>query len=140
MSQVPLKKWYGRRFGFGINDNTNSSIRNLEISILNRPPKTIFESDHVYFCWVQELNVRDDGSTKGEILTTISEGDPVKFLGEIGKKEVNATFREIYSPDYYYKVELLDGTIGWVHGGAIRGLKTQKPLKFNELKNLLNPK
>lgn len=136
IGEMPFERWYGRRVGFGINDNTKVEVKDLKVYRVNKNPRTDFKNGNVYFCWVNELNVRTDGSTKGEIITTIKEGDPVKYLGEIGKKEVRATFKKVYSPDYYYKVELLDGTAGWVHGGALRGLITEKPLDFEKFKNL----
>ncbi|WP_299208171.1 SH3 domain-containing protein [uncultured Dokdonia sp.] len=135
LGEVPLKKWYGSRIGFGINNNTSSSILDVEIYQYNTLPKTTFADGNIYYCWVEELNVRSGGSTKDEILTTITLGEAVKYLGEMGDKEVSATFKEKYSPEYYYKVELLDGTIGWVHGGALNPINTQTKIPFNEYKN-----
>ena len=31
-----------------------------------------------------------------------------------------------FTPDYYYQVELLDGTTGWVHGGGLNALNTEQ--------------
>ena len=132
---MPLEKWYGSRIGFGVNNSTKANILRIEINRFNRPAKTTFKKDRVYFCWVEELNVRDGASTKGEVITTIKEGAPVKFLGETGNTEVKATFRGIYSPDFYYKVELVDGTKGWVHGGALNEIDTAKPLDFSSYRD-----
>lgn len=136
LGEVPLKKWYGRQIGFGVNGNTNSNVLDLEIYQYNTLPKTTFTKGSIYFCWVDELNVRSGGSTKDEILTTITMGEAVKYLGEIGSKEVSATFKKKHSPEYYYKVELLDGTIGWVHGGALSSLNTQTKTPFEDYKQI----
>lgn len=58
----------------------------------------------------------------------------MKYLGNVGKKKINATFKGVFSPDHYYKVELVDGTIGWVHGGALKSLPTQNQINFDVYK------
>lgn len=129
-----LKKWYGNRIGFGINSYTKSQISSLMVYQLHDRIKTEFIKEKLYYCWVEELNVRQEGNRKGTIITTIKLGEPVKYLGEVGKKMINATLKELYSPDYYYKIELLDGTIGWVHGGGLRYLNTDKNITFSKFK------
>lgn len=123
---MPVKRWYGNRIGFGINDRTSSKIKSLKVYHLKNRIGTDFVKDQNYYCLVDELNVRSAGSKKGEIITTIKLAEPVKYLGERGDKKINATFKDIFSPDYYYKVELTNGTIGWVHGGALCGVNAVK--------------
>jgi len=130
------RRMYGSKIGFGVNGNTQSSISHLSVKKINKPGKTNFQNGNIYYCWVDELNVRADGSKNGKIITTIKLGEPVKYLGEVGKKELKATFRGQYNPDYYYKFELLDGTIGWVHGGALKGLNTKESISFSKYKNI----
>ncbi len=134
-----LKKWYGNRIGFGINNNTHSKINELTVYQLHEYRSAEFTKNNLYFCSVGELNVRKHSSPKDSIITTIKRGEPVKYLGQVGEKKVNATFNDIYSPNYYYKVELLNGSTGWVHGGGLQTLKTKVPLSllsFKEKKNI----
>jgi len=137
---MPIKRWYGNRIGFGINEKTKAKINYLKVYQLRDRVKTTFEKDKTYFCWVDELNVRANGTRKGEILTTIKIGEPVKFIGGVGRKKINATFKGIFSPDYYYEVELIDGTVGWVHGGALNQIPTSEPIKFESFKSIEIPK
>lgn len=134
LGSMPLNRWYSNRIGFGINDRTKATINYLKVSQLRNYISTEFKKNNIYFCWVDELNVRANGTRTGEIVTTIKKGEPVKYLGETGKKKINATFKEIFSSDYYYKVELVDGTVGWVHGGTLRSLPTQNQINFDEYK------
>lgn len=129
---MPQKRWYGNRIGFGINDRTNIRINSVDIYKRKNRVKTNFVKDEVYYCWVDELNVRNNDTKKGQILTTIKLAEPVNFTGNVGKKIVNATFKGIYSPDYYYEVELVNGTKGWVHGGALKSLPSEEKIDFSK--------
>lgn len=125
IGNMPLKRWYGNKVGFGINDNTKSNINDVMVyKKVNRYP-IAFKKNRVYYCWLDELNVRDTSSIDGSIITTIKKGDPVLYLGEKGDVLRKTTFKGIYSPDYYYKVKLTNGTIGWVHGGAFKRIDNQ---------------
>ncbi|MCP4181173.1 MAG: SH3 domain-containing protein [bacterium] len=134
--EYSAKSLYGRKIGFGVNAGTKSSISYLKVERINKSKKVDFKKNTTYFCWVNELNVRSSGSKYGEILTTIKLAEPVKYLGEKGKKPLNATFKDIFKPDYYYKVELLDGTIGWVHGGALCEINSPEKIEFTQFKEM----
>ena len=134
IGSTTLKKWYGNRIGFGVNDKTSSQIHQMSVYQLNSYQSPKFIKNNLYFCSVKELNVREGASTKNKVKTTIKIGEPIRYLGEVGKKRVNATFNEVFSPDYYYRVELLDGTTGWVHGGGLKDLNTQELLQLSEFK------
>lgn len=140
IGSTTLKKWYGRRLGFGVNNNTHSSIQELKVYQINSYISPEFIKNQLYFCSVQELNVRDGYTTRDKVLTTIKRGDPVKYLGNKGKKKVNATMNDVFSPDYYYQVELLDGSQGWVHGGGLSFLNTKEKLKMNPFRDIQKSK
>lgn len=140
IGEAPLKKWYGRRLGFGINDNTESFIQEMKVYQIHSYISPEFTKDEIYFCSVQELNVRDGYTTRANVLTTIKRGDPVKYLGIKGKKKVNATLNDVFSPDYYYQVELLDGSKGWVHGGGITSLNTKEKLTMDGFRTIQESK
>jgi len=127
------KRFYGNKIGFGSNNDTKTIVKYLTVKKLNREPKTDFIKDNIYYCWVGELNVRDT-SHNGKIITKIKVGDPVKYLGKVGIKKVNASFREKFKPDYYYKFELKDGTIGWLHGGGLNDLQTTNKIELTDFK------
>jgi TolA-binding protein len=127
---MPKKRWYGNRIGFGINDRTSSKINSISISKKKNRLPTQFIKGNTYFCWVDELNVRSNATKKGEIIKTIKLAEPVRLKGGIGAKTVNATFKGIFSPEKYYEVELLDGTIGWVHGGTLNEIPSDKTIDF----------
>lgn len=40
----------------------------------------------------------------------------------------------MFKPDYYYKVELIDGKIGWVHGGALCDVNTLENTSLSDFK------
>lgn len=133
VGSTSLKNWYGNKVGFGVGANTKALISDLSIYQNYNYKKIEFSKDSIYYCWTQELNVRRK-SNNGKIITTIKRGDPVKYLGKKGNRIVSATFEGIFSPEYYYEVELLNGTKGWVHGGALRSLRTSKHIEFSEFK------
>jgi hypothetical protein len=134
-AESTLKKKYGNKIGFHSTPDTKTRIDYLVINKINKKPKTQFIKGNTYFCWVDELNVRSNATKKGEIITTIKLAEPVRFKGGIGEKTVNATFKGIFSPEKYYEVELLDGTIGWVHGGALNAIPSDKNIDFKAISN-----
>lgn len=122
LGYMEIEKWYGHQIGFGINSNSKTQVRNLKIFKYNALPNTNFTKGETYYCWVKELNVRSSGNINSGILKTIKRGEPIEYLGEKGSKVVNATFNGQMRPDNFYKFRLMDGTIGWVHGGGVIGL------------------
>ena len=131
IGEMPLERWYGNRIGIGVNSITAAKAKNLVVKkILTATPTKLIKENSTYFCWIDELNVRHKGSKNGQVLTTIKNGDPVRFLGISGNDDVTATLKGIYSPHKYQKVELKDGTIGWVHGGGLKQIPSQLPIDF----------
>lgn len=131
VGEMVLKKWYGNAVGFGINNKTKAKILEFNVLKVKSRDNTLFRENKIYFPWVEELNVRNGSKRGSEILTTVKKGEPLKYLGEKGNDFVRTSFKNIYSPDYYYKVELIDGTQGWVHGGAIKSVPTLNPISFD---------
>lgn len=134
IKEFNVTNFYGSKIGFGVNEATRSFISNLTVKKLNLLPKTKFREGEIYYCWVNELNVRSGSNMQNNIITTLNAGDPVEFLGESGQKEIEATFRDFKRTDYFYKVKLLDGTIGWVHGGALQEIDSEQSVFLKNFK------
>lgn len=94
--------------------------------------------NRVYYCWTNELNVRSGPNRNDRILTTIKLGDPIQYLGARGSQSISAKFRSARRPDYYYRVKLLNGSTGWVHGGALQGLPTKESISLDDFKTAVS--
>jgi tetratricopeptide (TPR) repeat protein len=138
LGSMPNRAWYGKKIGFGINDKTSGKINYLKIyKKKNRVPVS-FKEGNTYFSCVSLLNVRSEPILNSEIITTIKLAEPVKLLKEESGRVFNATFNGIPSPEKYYRVELLDGTVGWVHGGALKDVPSKKAINFSTYKKYNN--
>lgn len=60
-------------------------------------------------CIYHDCPLREKPQNESEFLTTLYLGDEIRFLGEV-KTDVN---------NEYYKVELYDGTLGWLEKKAV---------------------
>jgi|GEM_PF-2531002 hypothetical protein len=138
LGSMPNRAWYGNKIGFGINDKTSVRINYLKIYEKKNRIPVVFTEGNTYFCWVSLLNVRSKPIPNSEIITTIKLAEPVKLLKGKSDKVFNATFKGIFSPESYHEVELLDGTVGWVHGGALKDIPTEKTIDFSAYKKYNN--
>lgn len=138
LNQYELKKWYGNRIGFGVPNGTTAIIENIRIYEISTIEPPLYFKDHVYFCNVEELNLREEGDKKSHIITSITAGTPVKYLGEKSKNKTEAKLYDQYITDHYYKFELLDGTQGWMHGGALCSLDIKNKIPFAIYREHLN--
>ena len=93
------------------------------------------KKDHVYFCNLAGLNVRENGH-KSDIIQVVYAGYPFKLLGERSEKANRVTFYGEEIKDFYYRVALLDGTIGWVHGAALKTIAFEKEISFETYKKV----
>jgi len=94
-----------------------------------------FIKDRVYFCNVGTLNVRADGAG-GTVLSTLPSGYPVKYLGEKSKRPIKTKFFEQEVTEYYYRIQLLGGVKGWVHGGALKDVSFKEYTSFREYQKI----
>ncbi len=111
------KAYYGNKIGISVNHLAMVTLNNLKIHKYNEDPKINYRVNETYYCSATKLNVRLDGA-KTKVLTTISKGESIKFVGGI-KDFTKATYFGKLKPEYYYAVKLNDGTFGWVHGGGL---------------------
>jgi len=119
LTKVYSRELYGNQIGFGIDNNTTIEILNLKIYTLNKIPNTTFIKDQIYYCWVNKLNIRAKPTSSSKIVTNIIQGEPVKYIGEKGTEAIRVNFNNTERYDVFYKVKLLNGKIGWVHGGGL---------------------
>lgn len=118
VSETDYQKYYGDKIGVSINSEAYVKLNHLKIYKYTDEPKINFKRNKTYYCSASELNVREEPSLKAKEVNRISQGESVKYVG--GKRNnVKAYYLKKPKYDYFYKVELTDGTIGWVHGGGL---------------------
>lgn len=87
----------------------------------------------VYYINGSSLNLRENGENT-VIIKEVFQGEPVKYLG-IHKEEISsAYYLKKRISDYFYKVELVDGTQGWIHGGGLQQLESKNKIFFEDFK------
>lgn len=131
LNAFELKKWYGNRIGFGVPYGATAIINNLKIYELSTIEPPLYSKNQVYFCNVENLNLRSSGDKNSEIITALTAGTPVKYLGEKSREMSKTNLYGQDITDHYYKFELLDGTQGWLHGGALCDLDTKHKIPFD---------
>lgn len=118
VSETDYQKYYGDKIGISINSEAIVRLNNLKIYKYTDEPKINFVRNGTYYCSASELKVREEPSLKAKEISRISQGEGVKYVG--GKRnEVKAYYLKKPKYDYFYKVELTNGTKGWVHGGGL---------------------
>lgn len=73
----------------------------------------------VYYVWVDKLRARKKPGMDGEILTELSHGEKLIYLDEKSTFTDKTILRGKEYEDYWMKVKLPDGHVGWVFGAAI---------------------
>ncbi|WP_430409933.1 SH3 domain-containing protein [Kordia sp.] len=78
------------------------------------------KNDTTYFAWVTNINMRDSPSTKGTIVGTYTNKEPLTFTGIRSDNRDIIVLRGVAYQENWLKVTTTDNTEGWVFGGAVK--------------------
>ncbi|MBE2245949.1 MAG: SH3 domain-containing protein [Candidatus Competibacteraceae bacterium] len=76
-------------------------------------------SEELYYVWVDNLRARKKPGLDGDIIRELKKGEKLIFLHEKSAHKETIQLRGITYEDFWLKVKLPGGEIGWVFGGAI---------------------
>ena len=81
---------------------------------------------NLVYSWVDKLNIRNQASIKGKVLTSVNSADALELTKAKSEKMQTIVLRGVAYQDYWYQVRTLDGQAGWVFGGAVKQKNEQK--------------
>lgn len=74
----------------------------------------------LYYAWVDNLNLREAPKTSAKVVAKVSAGEAMTDLGEMTDFTEKIKLRGKTFDEPWVKVELSNGTVGWVFGGAVK--------------------
>lgn len=77
------------------------------------------QTEEVYYVWVDNLRARKKPGLEGEIIRELRTGEKLIYLQEKSTQKEIIQLRGKPYEDYWLKVKLPGGEIGWVFGGAL---------------------
>ena len=93
--------------------STEESNEDTEI-ITNEKPETIL------YAWVDKLRIREQPTTKSEIVDEVKEGTSFTYLNEKTDYKERINLRGTLFNEPWLKIKTDDGKEGWVYGGAVK--------------------
>lgn len=96
----------------GTDNGAPATVNGTSVNANNGPDK--------YTVTVNDLRLRETPDLKGNVLSTLKEGDQVEYLGETSKNHDEVVLRGVKYFEPWLKVKTSDGKIGWAYGGAVR--------------------
>lgn len=108
----------------------NQSSNNTTSDTSKTTEKTPKDDKTTVYSWVDNLNIRDQPSIKGAVLTSVESNQALALTESKSEKMETIVLRGVAYQDYWYKVRTPDGKEGWVFGGAI---KQKEENKGNEI-------
>lgn len=90
-------------------------------SALPSAPESPKPEVYVYLVSVDKLNLRDQSSKNGKVVTQLAEGDFVEGNGEVSTNKEEVTLRDIPYNEPYFKVKSLQAVpqTGWAYSAAL---------------------
>ncbi len=89
-------------------------------------PLSNLKTKDLIYAWVDQLNVRDNPSIKGNVIASIDRDAAVAFTGIKSGDVETIVLRGVAYEDLWYKIVTADGQEGWVFGGAIKRKEESK--------------
>ena len=107
--------------------NTNSSESNQQTSI-NSTDSTIEDTQKTekektvttLYAWVDKLRIREQPTTKSEIVAEVKEGTSFIYLNEKTDYKDKISLRGTLYNEPWLKIKTQDDKVGWVYGGAVK--------------------
>ena len=93
--------------------STEESNEDTEI-ITNEKPETIL------YAWVDKLRIREQPTTKSEIVVEVKEGTSFTYLNEKTDYKERINLRGTLFNEPWLKIKTDEGKEGWVYGGAVK--------------------
>ena len=99
---------------------TESNSSNNELTEDNAATETEEPAATILYAWVDKLRVREQPTTKSEIVVEVKEGTSFTYLNEKTDYKERINLRGTLYNEPWLKVKMDDGKEGWVYGGAIK--------------------
>jgi hypothetical protein len=83
-------------------------------------PLTQEKAPIIFYAWVDKLRVREQPTTKSEIVVEVKEGTSFTYLNEKTDYKERINLRGTLFNEPWLKIKTDDGKEGWVYGGAVK--------------------
>ena len=83
-------------------------------------PTTQEKAPTILYAWVDKLRVREQPTTKSEIVVEVKEGTSFNYLNEKTDYKERINLRGTLFNEPWLKIKTDDGKEGWVYGGAVK--------------------
>jgi len=106
--------------------NTNSSESTQQTESISAAETTEVteipqkEKETILYAWVDKLRIREQPSTKSEIVAEVKEGTSFVYMNEKTDFKDRINLRGTLFNEPWLKIKTENGKIGWVFGGAVK--------------------
>ena len=83
-------------------------------------PSTQEKAPTILYAWVDKLRIREQPTTKSEIVEEVKEGTSFTYLNEKTDYKERINLRGTLFNEPWLKIKTEDGKEGWVYGGAVK--------------------
>ncbi len=83
-------------------------------------PSTQEKAPTILYAWVDKLRIREQPTTKSEIVVEVKEGTSFTYLNEKTDYKERINLRGTLFNEPWLKIKTDDGKEGWVYGGAVK--------------------
>jgi len=83
-------------------------------------PTTQEKAPTILYAWVNKLRVREQPTTKSEIVVEVKEGTSFTYMNEKTDYKERINLRGTLFNEPWLKIKTEDGKEGWVYGGAVK--------------------
>ena len=83
-------------------------------------PTTQEKTSTILYAWVDKLRIREQPTTKSEIVIEVKEGTSFTYLYEKTDYKERINLRGTLFNEPWLKIKTEDGKEGWVYGGAVK--------------------
>jgi uncharacterized protein YgiM (DUF1202 family) len=80
----------------------------------------------IRYTWVDQLNVRDQPTTKGKVVARVKPNEPLTLTGEVMPTAETIVLRGVAYHEPWYRITTADKKDGWVFGGAVKEKEDMK--------------
>lgn len=86
--------------------------------------KTI--NDTNLYPWVDNLNIRNNASTKAKTIATASKNEPLQPTGKVSDQKETIVLRGVAYYEPWFEITTKDNKTGWVFGGTVKKKDEEK--------------
>ena len=108
------------------NTNSSESTQQSEPNSSNKSTEAITapaekeKAPTTLYAWVDKLRIREQPTTKSEIVMEVKEGTSFTYLNEKTDYKERINLRGTLYNEPWLKIKTKGGKVGWVYGGAIK--------------------